>query len=833
MRAAPTGYETWNGVAWSGYTDYDPGFYSGVSNFSLSCPTASFCAATSEESAITWNGLSWSSTATEVDSQYYAALEVSCPSASWCMAAGADGNYSIGAAAQPVPTVTVTDNSRALLAGGALTFTATVTGSGPAPTGTVTWALTGPGSPACADSELSAEGEATCTLSDAQAGAYTAIADYLGDANYGPALGTDDTTVASVATGGFGMPVELPFSDGGAFTGVNCTAATDCTAVGGGDEQPIFAVDAGGIWGTPVGFSSLAGPTVFEGVSCTATTDCTAVGWDGYDENDYQPTYAVESDGVWGPVTVSSSPDGGGQFYSVSCTAATDCTAVGIDADIQAVYAVEADGVWGPLTELSSPGGGGYFYGVSCTSAADCTAVGTNDDGQPMYAVESAGVWGPVTLSSSNDGQFNGVSCTSAADCTAIGYDNDDSGGGQPMYATESDGVWGPVTEFSYPDSAQFSSVSCTAAADCTAVGDGGGQPMYAVESDGVWGPVTVLSSPGGGGSFDGVSCAAVTNCTAVGSDGNGQPMYATESGTLAGTPTVTVTDDSPGVAVGGDFTYTATVTGSGATPTGTVTWTLTGPGSPTCAASKLSSEGIATCTVSDAQAGTYTATADYSGDSNYGPASGSDDTADVAKDATTTTLTLSKAKVTYGDEQVEKLSVTVTPGSTGSTPAGTVKVTDSATTLCTIALSGGKGSCSLKAAQLPAGTDSLEAVYSGSPAFGTSSSAQVIFIVAKATTKTTLKLSKAKVTYGDEQVEKLSVTVTPKYKNSTPAGSVRITDARATLCTITLSGGKGSCSLKARKLPAGTYSLVATYAPNPTNFEGSASKAAALTVAK
>jgi hypothetical protein len=85
------------------------------------------------------------------------------------------------------PTVTVTDMATA---GGGVTYTATVTGdSGPATDGTVTWALTGPGSPTCPDSPLSATGTATCSIGTS--GPYSVTAQYSGGTTYGPGTGTD------------------------------------------------------------------------------------------------------------------------------------------------------------------------------------------------------------------------------------------------------------------------------------------------------------------------------------------------------------------------------------------------------------------------------------------------------------------------------------------------------------------------------------------------------------------------------------------------------------------------------------------------------------------
>jgi hypothetical protein len=48
----------------------------------------------------------------------------------------------------------------------------------------------------------------------------------------------------------------------------------------------------------------------------------------------------------------------------------------------------------------------------------------------------------------------------------------------------------------------------------------------------------------------------------------------------------------------------------------------------------------------------------------------------------------------------------------------------------------------------------------------------------------------------------------------------------------ITLKSGKGSCTFPAKKLPAGAYSLVATYGGS-ANFKGSTSAKETLTVVK
>jgi hypothetical protein len=110
--------------------------------------------------------------------------------------------------------------------------------------------------------------------------------------------------------------------------------------------------------------------------------------------------------------------------------------------------------------------------------------------------------------------------------------------------------------------------------------------------------------------------------------------------------------------------------------------------------------------------------------------------------------------------------------------------------------------------------------------------SASTSLTVCKATSKTTLRLSAAKVTYGHEQTEHLSVTVSPQHPGTTPTGRVKVKQPTTTLCVITLKSGKGKCTLSAKKLKAGTYHLAATYGGS-TNFTGSTSAKETLTVVR
>ena len=392
------------------------------------------------------------------------------------------------------------------------------------------------------------------------------------------------------------------FGVGSYLSGVSCSDALDCTAVGSDSANAVTESD--GVWGPDVELSG--SPGVFHAVSCTAAGDCTAVG----DSQDLEEgmVYATESDGTWGSVNEIPFPAGaqGGEIFSVSCPAAGDCTAVGVDGDQTPVYVTETDGAWGPMIEASAPLSYDYLEGVSCPAVGDCTAVGQDGLGgdcrvgsQPLYATESDGVWGPIIPLPGGCGGYGlaSVSCTAARDCTAVGSEAVADDGAD--YVTESDGSWGPVTGVSGMAALYFTGVSCSDAVDCTAVGESG---SYAVETNGTWGQSTVVSPPPGEGFFAGVSCTAPGVCTAVTADG-----FAASS--VTHTLTVALGGGGSGTVSGGGIVCPGTC--SQGFPDGTMVTLTASPGSGSTFTgwSGGGCAGTGTCTVTMSSDQSVTAT--------------------------------------------------------------------------------------------------------------------------------------------------------------------------------------------------------------------------------
>jgi hypothetical protein len=120
----------------------------------------------------------------------------------------------------------------------------------------------------------------------------------------------------------------------------------------------------------------------FTGVSCTSASACTAVG-DYTDDSGTRDTLAEAWNGTSWSIQATPNPTGaeGSILAGVSCTSANACTAVGDYADssgIQDTLAEVWDGTSWSVQTTPDPSGGqlSTLSGVACTTADGCTAVG-------------------------------------------------------------------------------------------------------------------------------------------------------------------------------------------------------------------------------------------------------------------------------------------------------------------------------------------------------------------------------------------------------------------------------------------------------------------------
>jgi hypothetical protein len=274
---------------------------------------------------------------------------------------------------------------------------------------------------------------------------------------------------------------------GSILRGVSCAAATACTAVGYYFNSSGIVLTLAERWnGSSWAIQPTLNPTgatesVLSGVSCTAATACTAVGYSFYNSRPsfgYQVTLAELWDGSSWVIQPTPTPTGATDsvLSGVSCTAATACTAVGYYGNSSGGAVTLAE-LWNGSSWAIQPtptGATGSLSGVSCTAATACTAVGT------LAELWNGSSWAIQPTPNPTGGTFSslsGVSCTAATACTAVGhfwYTNSSGTGAQVTLAERWNGSSWAIQPTPNPTGAIGSSlngVSCTAATACTAVG--------------------------------------------------------------------------------------------------------------------------------------------------------------------------------------------------------------------------------------------------------------------------------------------------------------------------------------------------------------------------
>jgi large repetitive protein len=673
------------------------------------------------------------------------------------------GLFAAPAGATESSNTAVADNSSGLATGGTLTFTATVSGAGVTPTGSVTWTVTDPNGAgvACPPSTLDGSGEGTCTVTDVIAGTYSATADYGGDTTYDGSSGQDTTASIAKATSA-------------------TTVADDSSGVATGGSFSFTATVSGpGV--TPTGSVTW---TVTDpngaGVACPPST------LDGSGEGTCTVTDAIA--GTYSAIAGYTNGDANytgssGDDTTASVGKATSATAVADDSS-------------------------GVATGGDFSFTATVTGAGVTPSGTVTWTVN--GPAGSVPCPPSTlDGSGEGT-CT-VTDVIAGTYSATADYGGDPNYGTSSDqdstasiskATAGITVNDNAAGVATGGSFSFTATVSGPGVTPTGSVTWTVTDPNGagVACPPSTLDGSGEGTCTVTDAIAGTYSATAdYGGDTNydsGSGQDTTASIAKAGSNTAVI-DDSPGVATGGMFSFTATVSGVGQTPTGTVSWTVTDPNGQAvvCASSALNGSGQGTCTVTDVLAGTYSATADYSGDTNYDTSSGHDTTASVVKAASSTGVTDTAAGVVTGGTFA--FSATVT--GPGVTPTGTIIWTVSGPTgpvSCAPSTldDNGEGTCTITHAM--AGDYSAKADYGGDPNYDTSSAQD-----------TTAHIGIAAQTILFTSVAPNAIFAGPQYNataQSTSELPVTITSSTTDVCSIS-SGqvsfdGVGTCTLNANQ---------------------------------
>lgn len=388
-------------------------------------------------------------------------------------------------------------------------------------------------------------------------------------------------------------PPEPPPATSSALTGVSCTSASACTAVGhfadaAGAQVALAERWNGAAWiiqptSNPIGASG----AVLTGVSCTSSTECAAVGFFSGGRIK-QAGLAERWDGVtW---TIQPTPGStGGHFNGVSCTSPSACTAVGSQAINDSVLAETWDGTAWSLQTTPRPAGGVFnsLSAVSCIATLSCSAVGSFTNSTTTLQVTLAErqhgtAWSIETTPNpigATRSSLSDVSCVTANACTSVGQALKDDGTVVSLAERWDGRAW---SQQSTPNPAgaiesTLTGVACATSNSCMAVGSsvdpaGSTRPLVERWDGSAW---TLSAAPTPTGSpvsrLQGVSCTTSAACTAVGdyknSDGTGftalaerwdgaawviQPTRNPNSLTSTGLSGVSCSSASACIAVGG-----------------------------------------------------------------------------------------------------------------------------------------------------------------------------------------------------------------------------------------------------------------------------------------
>jgi len=492
--------EAWNGTAWTLQPTPNP---SGTTNSGLSgvsCSAASACEAVGSYAnsagngvtlAEAWNGTAWTLQPTPNPSgtTNSGLSGVSCGAASACEAVGNSG----------AGTLAETWNGTA-------------------------WTLQPTPNPA-GGRGISLDG-----VSCSAASACEANGSYINGAGNG-------VTLAEAWNGTAWKLQTAPSPPGGTgikLIGVSCSAASACEANGFYTNSAGTSVTLAEVWnGTAWKLQSAQDPAPraktsgLTGVSCSAASACEAIG--NYMNSLGSSVGLAEAwnGSSWKLQTTAYPADATGQILltGVSCSAASACEAVGTYPGKSFDNVTLAEAWNGTTWKLqTTPNLAGTLFGgltgVSCSAASACEAVGDSSAGT-LAEVWNGTAWKLQTTPNPAGALFSeltGVSCSAASACEAVGYYNN-SAGKKVSFAEAWNGTaWKLQTIPAGATGINLTGVSCTAASACEAVGNSGAGAAAEAWNGTAW-KLQPTPNPSGATSSDllGVACTAAQACEAVG----------------------------------------------------------------------------------------------------------------------------------------------------------------------------------------------------------------------------------------------------------------------------------------------------------------------------
>ena len=314
----------------------------------------------------------------------------------------------------------------------------------------------------------------------------------------------------------------------GELSGVACTSASACMAVGGRSSSPATNLAEkwnGSTWSaqTPPSPSGATGARL-TAVACTSAKNCMAVG--EYFTTGHTLPVADKWNGTkWSLVTVPA-PSGAtaAELEAVACTGATNCWASGANSDSTLIEHWTGS-KWAIVSSPSpNPSKPNILSGIACPSASQCWAVGYTFPGDYTGSLTekwNGSKWSVVSTPNSSSGELIGDGCSSTSACLAVGLSNSLFAIAQRWNGTK----WSATTPAkpSGAGDSQLDGVSCTGATACESVGNylnSSSSTLTLGEkwNGSKWAAQTMPAISGATyASLQGISCTSASNCWAAG----------------------------------------------------------------------------------------------------------------------------------------------------------------------------------------------------------------------------------------------------------------------------------------------------------------------------
>jgi len=653
-------------------------------------------------------------------------------------------------------TTTVSSSGNPSIYGNSVTLTATVTGTGGTPTGTVTFSN---GSATLGTGVLSS-GTATISTTSLTVGNHTITATYGGDANYLTSTGSLTQTVQADTS------TTLTFSDNAPVF----DEAVTFTAT-------VSVVETGA--GTPVGTV-----TFQEGASTLATAALNGAG---------TATFTTSSLALGGH-TITASYGGASGFLASSDTKTLTIAPAGTSTTVSSSL---NPSVFGQNVSFTAT------VNALAPSAAIPTGTVTFEDGTSTLAVAPLGSNGTATFSTSSLTAGNhAVTAVYTPTSNFLG-----SSGAQTQTVTQA----GTTTILTSNLNPSIFGQSVTFSVTVSAIAPGAGTPAGTVTFENGGTSIGTGSLSSGATTFTTVNLPAGTQTiTAIyGGDVNFTSSTSTAlPQTINQAATTTALGSSASTTVFGQLiTFTAAITivaPGGGTPTGTVTFS---EGANTLALSPVSSNGTATFSTSTLAAGSHTITAAYGGDANFTGSTSNTSPQTISQAGTTNVLLPSANPGVVGQPVVLTTTISaIAPGS--GAPTGTITFDDGGASIGTGILT--SGVATFTASSLSVGSHTLTSVYAGDANFTGSTSATLLQTVIQANTTSTLVSTPNPSVAGTPVT--FSVTVNVNVPGGgTLTGTVTFLDSSTSMGTGAVDGS-ARATLTTSSLSQGNHQITAVY---------------------